>query len=312
MVERYWRFALILLVISVLICPLLLFAQTGRVYGAPDTLDLQLDDPAIIRWEIIDIMPGDSGIEPVNLHNTGDIPGCIYIWIGDIADGEGLNPESETGNTAEPGELSSYISLNIINPGMNFGKLTGTGYMKHFDLPVNMVFFPQSSNQALFILDTAINPGGTLELQWQWQLPSSVGNQAQGDTVSFTFYYMLSSFCAEEEEDTEPAEPPPYFPPPTVPPATPATTPPTTESPSPPTLDEPEDEIDIVNETDVSYVELIAPETPTITTHEEKPFDNRAVLAQASLGVAVSGIVTMTTLAIIERIRRRRRKKLGK
>ena len=311
MVGRYWRLALILLVISVLICPLFLFIQTGRAYGAPDTLDLQLDDPAIIRWEIIDIMPGDSGIEPINLHNAGDIPGYIYIWIGDIVDGEGLNPESETGDTSEPGELSSYINLDIINPGMAFGKLTGTGYMEHFDLPVNMASFPQSSNQALFILDTAINPGETLELQWKWQLPSSVGSQAQGDTVSFTFYYMLSTFYTEEEEDTGPAEPPPYVPPPTVPTATPPTTPPTTESPSPPTLDEPEDEIDTVDETDVSYVELIVPDTPTISTHEEKPSENKAVLTQASLGVAISGTVAMTTLAIIERVRRYRRMKKG-
>ena len=139
-----------------------------------------------------------------------------------------MNPESETGNTAEPGELSSFISLNIINPGMTFGKLTGTGYMRYFNLPVNMVSFPNTSNQALFIMDTAINPGETLELQWQWQLPSSVGNEVQGDTVSFAFNYMLSSFYTEDLESTEF---PPYIPPTTVPPTTPATITPTVEPP---------------------------------------------------------------------------------
>ena len=306
--KRYWRLALILLIVPVLVCPLYLLVQTGQAYGAPDTLDLQLDDPAIIRWDIIDIMPGDSGIEPINLHNAGDIPGYIYIWIGDIVDGEGLNPESETGNTAEPGELSSYIHLDIVNTGMNFGKLTGTGYMAHYDLPVDMASFPGSSNQALFILDTVINPGETLELEWQWQLPLSAGNVVQGDTVTFTFNYMLSSFYTE---DTGLTQPPPYIPPPTSPSTTPVTTPPTAEPPEPPVTDEPEDDIDITDETDISYVVLITPDTTTPAMDEEKPSDNKAVLAQVSLGVAVSGTVAMTTLAVIERIRRYRRMKMG-
>ena len=308
--KRYWRLALILLIVPVLVCPLYLLVQTGQAYGAPDTLDLQLDDPAIIRWDIIDIMPGDSGIEPINLHNAGDIPGYIYIWLSDIVDGEGLNPESETGNTVEPGELSSYIILDIINPGMNFGKLKGNGYMQYYDLPVVMASFPNSSNQALFIIATTINPGETLELQWQWQLPLSAGNVVQGDTLSFTFNYMLSSFYTEEEEE-EPSEPPPYFPPPTLPSTTPVTTPPRTEPPEPPVTDEPEDDIDITDDTDISYVVLITPDTSTPAMDEEKPSDNKAVLAQASLGLAVSGTVAMTTLAVIERIRRYRRMKMG-
>jgi len=311
MLAKNWRLALVSLMLPVLICPLFLFVETGQAYGAPDILDLQLDAPAVIRWDIIDILPGDSGIEPINLHNAGDIPGYIYIWIGDIVDGEGLNPESETGDTSEPGELSSYITLDIINPGITFGKLTGTGYMEYFDLPVNMASFPGSSNEALFILDTTINAGETLELQWQWQLPSSAGNQAQGDTVTFTFNYMLSSFYTEQVY----MEPPPYIPPPTVPPTTPVTTtPPTTtptvEPPSPPTSDIPEDDIQIIEDTDESYVVLIAPDTTTPTLQKEEPSDNIGIFRLLSLIIASTGTFSMTVLAAIERRRRNRRTKL--
>ena len=308
---RYGRIAIILLIIPVLFCPFLLFSLTEPVYGAPDTLDLQLDDPAIIRWDIIDIMPGDSGIEPINLYNAGDIPGYIYIWFGDIVDGEGLNPESETGDTSEPGELSSYILLDIINTGMNFGKLTGTGYMEYYDLPVSIASFPGSSNQALYILSTTINPGETLELRWQWQFPASVGNQAQGDTVSFTFNYMLSSI--ESVPAYFPPEPP-TSPPPTVPPSQPPTTPDTTtpavEPPVPPRLYEAEDSITI-DKPDVRYVVLIEPETTTPVTPDTEDTSTKAIIAQMSLGVAVAGTAAMTTMATIERIRRRRRLKSG-
>jgi hypothetical protein len=428
MLVNNWRLVLVALMVSVLVCLLFLFIPTGRVFGAPDTLDLQLDDPAIIRWDIADIKPGDSGTQPINLHNAGDIPGYVYIWLSDIVDSEGLNPESETGNTAEPGELSTCVNLNIINPGMTFGKLTGTGYMQYYDLPVNMVSFPSSSNQALFIIATTINPGETLELQWQWQLPPNVGDQVQGDTVSFTFNYMLSTFYTEEEEEEiEPTTPPFYYPAPTVPPTTPATTTPTVEPPFPARIymsddgmcvvyipeglhvftDSGEELTDIIIDTpastppspelyryagktyrilsyagdgweestklqqkvkltlyfdpdkipegssvflvsyhpdggwikldatgglaegrltawvdclnpvaliyeiDVSYVTLIAPDTttPPVPDTEETP-DLKAKLAQASLGVAVSGTLAMTTLAIIERIRRQRRMKM--
>lgn len=317
MLVKNWQLFMTVLVVPLLICPLFLFFTAGRAYGTPDTLDLQLDDPATIRWDYIDIKPGDSGIELVNLYNIGDIPGYVYIWIGDIIDGEGLNPDSETGDTSEPGELSSSINLNIINSGMAFGKLTGTGYMQHFNLPVNLASFPDSSNQALFILDSVINPGETLELQWQWELPANTGNQVQGDTVSFTFYYMLSTFYTEEEEEEEPGPtvPPVYYPPPTVPssvqPTTPVTTPPTVETPVPPEVHEPEEEA-ITDNTDISYVVLIGPETTTPAAIETGETSNlRALLAQASLGVAVVGTVAMTTLAVIQRIRRYRLVRTG-
>jgi len=312
MLEKTWRIASVIWKTPALFLALLLFAAPGQVYGTPDILDLQMDDPALVRWDVADIKPGDSGIEPVNLYNVGDIPGYVYIWIGEIIDGEGLNPESETGNTLEPGELSSFINLNIINPGMTFGKLTGTGYMQHFNLPVSIASFPSSSDQALFLLDTVINPGETLELQWQWELPANSGNQVQGDTVSFTFYYMLSTFYTEEEEEEEPepTEPPVYFPPPTVPssvpPATPITTPPTVEPPVHPEVHEPED-VTATDNTDISYVVLIGPETTTPAAIETGETSNlRELLAQASLGVAVAGTVAMTTLAVIQRIRRYR------
>jgi hypothetical protein len=304
------QFILISPLLLMLFSLLFLFIPTGQIYSAPDTLDLQLDDPAIIRWDISDILPGDSGIQPIDLHNAGDIRGYVYIWISDIADGEGLNPDAETGDTAEPGELSAHVLLNIINPGVDFGKLTGSGYIEPYELPVNIAAFPGSSNQALFLLDTAINPGGTLTLQWQWELPPSAGNEVQGDSVSFTFNYMLSSFYTEEEEDIEPNQPPVYIPPPTiVPPTTPVTTPPTTEPLDTPKPDEPEDDIEITAEPDESYVVLIAPDTTTPPIQKEEPSDNNEIWAQASLGIAVTGTCAMTSLAIIERIRHHRRMK---
>jgi hypothetical protein len=188
--SRYWRSAINILILPLLLCPFFLGLPTGQAYGAP-VLDLQLDDPAVIRWDISNIAPGDTGLQPINLYNAGNTPGYIYIWIDDLVDDEGLNPESETGDTSNPGELSHYISLDIINTGMTINKLSASGRLVEVSRPIMLDSFPASSDEALYIATPPLGSEETLELQWQWEFLPTAGNVAQGDTVSFSVYYML-------------------------------------------------------------------------------------------------------------------------
>lgn len=193
MCSKYWRLAINFILLLVLVVPFLLVLRTGQAYGAP-VLDLQLDAPQVIRWDISNIAPGDTGVQFANLHNTGNITSYVYIWIDDLVDGEGENPESETGDTSEPGELSHYISLDIINEGMKFKRLSGTGQVINIILPIVLNTFPSNSYNALYIESPPIEPGETLELQWQWEFLPTAGNEAQGDTVSFSIYYVLGPY----------------------------------------------------------------------------------------------------------------------
>jgi hypothetical protein len=193
--SRYWRLAINILILPLLVCPFLLGLPTGQAYGDP-FLDLQLDDPAVIRWDISNIAPGDSGLQPINLYNTGNVTGYVYIWIDDLVDDEGLNPEPETGDTTNPGELSHYISLDIINEGMTLRKLSGTGRLTGIMRPVMLDSFPASSDEALYIASPPVGANETLELQWQWEFVPTAGNEAQGDTASFSVYYMLGPQCS--------------------------------------------------------------------------------------------------------------------
>jgi hypothetical protein len=188
--SRYWRSAINILILPLLVCPFLLGLPTGQAYGDP-FLDLQLDDPAVIRWDISNIAPGDSGLQPINLYNAGNVTGYVYIWIDDLVDDEGLNPEPETGDTSNPGELSHYISLDIINEDMTLRKLSGGGRLTDITLPVMLDSFPASSDEALYIATPPVGANETLELQWRWEFLPTAGNEAQGDTVSFSVYYML-------------------------------------------------------------------------------------------------------------------------
>jgi hypothetical protein len=265
MCSKRWLSTISFLVLLVLVCPFFMTWQTGQAYADSPALDLQLDAPDAIRWDIGNIKPGDSGIESVNLHNAGNVTGYLYLWITDLVDDEGANPESETGNTTNPGELSSYIYLDIINDGMTFARLSDNGYV-YTDLPITLKSFPGSSDRALYIANASIEAGQTLELRWQWTLSPSAGNDIQGDTVSFSIYYSLVS--------DKPA--PPFYPPPVAIPPPPApsttegsdnTTPGPTPEPLPPPPATPE----------VSDIE--APETiPPIAARRYVSADGKCVI----------------------------------
>jgi hypothetical protein len=189
---RYRKSIVSLLVLVVLVGMVLMPWSAGRAYAAGPFLDLELNAPGGIRWNIGNIKPGDSAVESINLHNAGSSTGYVLVWIADLVDSEGLNPESETGDIAPPGELSSYLYLNIITSGLTFGVLTDSGYADTH-LPVSLAAFPTSPSRALYLSNTSIGPGQTLTLDWRWTLVTSAGNEVQGDAVSFSIYYSLIS-----------------------------------------------------------------------------------------------------------------------
>ncbi len=249
---KYWQSAITFLVLLMVVGSFLVTWPTGKTYADPPPfLDLEIDSPGTIRWVMSNIQPGDSGLEPVTLRNTGNATGYLCIWISDLVDDEGANPESETGDTSNPGELSSYLFLDIINDGMTFGRLMNNGFVST-NLPVRLRYFPASINNALCITNTPIEVGQSLELQWQWTLSPKTRNDAQGDNVSFSIFYSLISELPpqifgrpgggggditeepEEPEDTEEITPEPT---------------PTPEIPSIPEPVESDDEIPITEPT---------------------------------------------------------------
>jgi hypothetical protein len=172
----------------------LLFGLFVPVVAATPTVDLVLGGSGAIPWTISNVAPGNSGTSTVTLSNTGSQNGVVSIWISTIIEGEGVNPESETGDTAEPGELGNYLLLNV----------SGTNLSANFALPAKIHDFPQSAIDTRHIYVNPLNGNTTLTLQWQWRLPPETGNDVQGDTLSFTINYVL-----EESHPITPAPVPP-------------------------------------------------------------------------------------------------------
>jgi len=91
----------------------LLSSLPATVEGDGNPVDLKLGGEGATSWNIGNVSPGDSGTKTVSLHNAGPQNGFVAIWISNLVSSEGDNPESETGNTAEPGELHNYLLFNI-------------------------------------------------------------------------------------------------------------------------------------------------------------------------------------------------------
>lgn len=166
-----------------------LLPATARAETNP--VDLELGGEGATSWNIINIQPVDSGTKTVELHNAGSKDGFVTIWVSDIISTEGMNPESETGNTAEPGEIDDYLLLG----------LTAAGLSTSLNLPKTVNNLPHNALGPDYIEIIPLKAGDTIDLQWEWELPAQTGNDAQGDGISFTINYLLREFSLTDVSD---------------------------------------------------------------------------------------------------------------
>ena len=147
-------------------------------------VDLQLNGEGATPWDISNLQPGDTGVKMLTLRNAGSRPGFITIWLSDIVNSEGANPEPETGNTAEPGELGDVLLLTLYSSRLS----------TNVNLPLTVNSFPQSNTPPERIKISPIAPGEIIDLTWEWQLPVTADNSVQGDSVTFTINYLLTEY----------------------------------------------------------------------------------------------------------------------
>jgi predicted ribosomally synthesized peptide with SipW-like signal peptide len=154
--------------------------SSGNTFTA-GTLDLAVggQNPNISPdFTIGNVAPGSSGTITYNLTNVGSLVGFLDLSGISVVDTEGLNPESETGNTDNPGELSAniYVTVTLGASILYAGLLSGIA--------------------EAYDADVAIAAGGATTLTINWvvdqnnigPLGADVGNDIQGDiaTVGLT------------------------------------------------------------------------------------------------------------------------------
>ncbi|MFC2059964.1 hypothetical protein ACFLTZ_02570 [Chloroflexota bacterium] len=163
----------------------------AAVQADTNPVDLVLGGPGATSWTIGNMEPGDNGTKVVELHNAGSRDGFVTIWVSDVASYEGMNPESETGNTTEPGEYNDHLLLNLSSDGLTTKS----------NLPTTINNLPQSVSGPGYIEIIPLKAGNTVDLQWGWELPVQAGNDVQGDKLSFTINYLLQEVNITDVSD---------------------------------------------------------------------------------------------------------------
>ena len=146
--------------------------SSGNIFSA-GTLDLKVngtDNPSAF-FTVSNVMPGNSSSKSIVLSNSGTLAGKAYIHFKNVVDSPGTTPQPEP--TPDNGELSKNLKIKVSN---------GTATV------VEGFLFDIKSNS--YLLGT-IAGGGFLTVTIEWSIPSTVGNEIMGDSVTFDIEFSL-------------------------------------------------------------------------------------------------------------------------
>jgi hypothetical protein len=123
------------------------------------------------HFEIAGVEPGDFGSYLFKLKNSGNLNGSAKIHIKNVMDYPGETPEPEP--TPDKGELSQYLTISIMFDGI----VVVTDTLKNLECR-EIVLGPLAAQAAK-------------NLTIDWCIDSDVGNEIQGDYVTFDIEFML-------------------------------------------------------------------------------------------------------------------------
>jgi len=129
------------------------------------------------------LAPGDSGTITYTLNNVGSIDGYLDLQGIGVVDTEGTNPESETGDIGEPGELSAniYVTVTLGASQLYAGLLSGI--VSDYDANVALAASGTTTLTIAWVVDkdNASPPLG-----------EDVGNDIQGDIATVVLSIELA------------------------------------------------------------------------------------------------------------------------
>jgi len=148
--------------------------STGNTFTA-GTLDLNVDgkdDPNVpFYFAESNVKPGDSGSKSVVLSNSGTLAGKAYIHFKNVVDRPGTTPEPEP--TLDDGELSQNLYIKVLVGDT----IKAEGYLFN----IKCISYELGT----------IAGGGSLTVTIEWSIPSTVGEEIMGDSVTFDIEFSL-------------------------------------------------------------------------------------------------------------------------
>jgi len=162
--------------------------STGNKFAA-GTLDLVVNDQN--PWtstpiSVSNMKPGDSSSVVIKLQNAGSIDGYVSMWIKDVTNSPGETPEPEGNPADDHGELGANIKITIWRDGDHDGVVDDGEYVYVQGAALN------SLNNMKVVSNLLLGAGDTVYIGFKWEIPTDVGNEIMGDSVTFTIEFVLS------------------------------------------------------------------------------------------------------------------------
>ncbi|MBZ9577837.1 SipW-dependent-type signal peptide-containing protein [Patescibacteria group bacterium] len=130
--------------------------------------------------EINDVKPGDEGVLRYHINNIGTIGGEISITLSNVTNSPGATPEPEL--TPDNGELGANLVINIWYGDEG-------EYPDYSNHVVTDTIINDLNNIKYLLGDLTAEGDPTTtdgkDIMIEWKLPLSVGNEVQGDIVTF-------------------------------------------------------------------------------------------------------------------------------
>jgi spore coat-associated protein N len=171
---------------------------TGNYFSA-GTLDLDVngsDNPTAV-FSLADVVPGDTDNATITLLNSGSIVGELDISISSVTNTENTSSGTEfqsLGGAVLGASTNMSLWLDVDNGGtITAGDLgilpNGNTYDATSGLQYNTI--DTYDNMVANPVVASVASGATYTLYAEYYIADTIGNEIQGDIVSFTIEFIL-------------------------------------------------------------------------------------------------------------------------
>jgi spore coat-associated protein N len=165
------------------------------------TMDLNIDggNSVVNTFTASNVAPGDTGSGSSTLDNVGNLEGELDIAITALVNtggSGGTEFEDGVGDLGGVALMAIYIDVDqsgTFNAGDIGLKYDGTTY----SFPATLQYASIDSYSTAWDAAATMSAGAQYDVMIDWEVPTSAGNNIQGDAVSFGILFTLEQAAAD-------------------------------------------------------------------------------------------------------------------
>ncbi len=166
------------------------------------TLDLNINggNVAVTTFSASNVAPGSSGSGNSTLANIGSLSGELDIRLSAVTNTGGVGGEygDSVGNLGGVAEIAMYIDVDQ-SGGWNAGDigLKSDGFTYSFPTALDYATIDSYASKVYDAVEANMATSAADGFIVLWRVPTSAGNNIQGDSVSFDITFVIEQAAAD-------------------------------------------------------------------------------------------------------------------